>query len=163
MAPSPKANSLSAEIAVVKDLTDIFNKNSLTELELETEQISIRLVRNPQAQIIAPQQIGPAPSLPPPHAPASHLAEQSSDAPIEAAHPGTVRSPMVGTVYLAPEPTIPPFVKVGDSVKKGETLFIIEAMKVMNPITAPRDGKIISILVGDSQPIEFDQPLAIIE
>ena len=70
---------------------------------------------------------------------------------------------MVGTVYLAPEPDAPDFVKEGDQVKKGQTLFIVEAMKVMNPITAPADGKLTRVLVDNSQPIEFDQPLAIIE
>ncbi|MDP6217924.1 MAG: acetyl-CoA carboxylase biotin carboxyl carrier protein subunit, partial [Alphaproteobacteria bacterium] len=80
-----------------------------------------------------------------------------------AAHPGAVKSPMVGTVYLAPEPDAPLFAKEGDQVKKGQTLFIVEAMKVMNPITAPADGKLTRILVDNAQPIEFDQPLAIIE
>ena len=80
-----------------------------------------------------------------------------------AAHPGAVKSPMVGTVYLAPEPDAPLFAKEGDQVKKGQTLFIVEAMKVMNPITASADGKLTRILVDNAQPIEFDQPLAIIE
>ncbi|MEC7706284.1 MAG: acetyl-CoA carboxylase biotin carboxyl carrier protein subunit, partial [Pseudomonadota bacterium] len=78
------------------------------------------------------------------------------------AHEGAVLSPMVGTVYLAPEPGAANFINEGDVVKKGQTLFIVEAMKVMNPITAPTDGKVTKILVENAQPIEFDQPLAII-
>ena len=82
---------------------------------------------------------------------------------IIASHPGALKSPMVGTVYLAPEPDAPLFAKEGEQVKKGQTLFIVEAMKVMNPITAPADGKLTRVLVDNAQPIEFDQPLAIIE
>ncbi|MGB2206464.1 MAG: acetyl-CoA carboxylase biotin carboxyl carrier protein, partial [Candidatus Puniceispirillaceae bacterium] len=103
----------------------------------------------------------PAPVAAAPAAPAeSAAAAAPGDA---AAHPGAVKSPMVGTVYLAPEPDAPLFAKEGDQVKKGQTLFIVEAMKVMNPITAPADGKLTRILVDNAQPIEFDQPLAIIE
>jgi len=103
----------------------------------------------------------PAPVAAAPAAPAeSAAAATPGDA---AAHPGAVKSPMVGTVYLAPEPDAPLFAKEGDQVKKGQTLFIVEAMKVMNPITAPADGKLTRILVDNAQPIEFDQPLAIIE
>lgn len=80
-----------------------------------------------------------------------------------ASHEGALRSPMVGTVYRAPEPGAADFVSEGDTVKKGQTLFIVEAMKVMNPITAPADGTVTKILVDNAQPIEFDQPLAVIE
>ena len=79
------------------------------------------------------------------------------------AHKGAVLSPMVGTVYRAPEPGATDFINEGDAVKKGQTMFIVEAMKVMNPITAPTDGKVTKIFVDNAQPIEFDQPLAIIE
>ncbi|HZF94808.1 MAG TPA: biotin/lipoyl-containing protein, partial [Allosphingosinicella sp.] len=80
-----------------------------------------------------------------------------------AAHPGTVKSPMVGTVYLAGEPGARPFVAPGTPVKEGETLVIIEAMKVMNPIVAPRAGTVVQLLVQDGQPVEYDQPLVIVE
>ncbi len=91
-------------------------------------------------------------------APAAPAAEQSP-----ASHPGAVKSPMVGTVFLSGEPGAPPFVTAGAQVSEGDTLLIIEAMKVMNPITAPRSGTITQILVLDAQPVEFEQPLAIIE
>ncbi|MED5305475.1 MAG: biotin/lipoyl-containing protein, partial [Pseudomonadota bacterium] len=80
-----------------------------------------------------------------------------------ASHPGAVTSPMVGTVYVAPEPDAPSFIEVGDSVKKGQTILIVEAMKVMNPITAPADGKIVQILVQNAQPVEFGEVLVVIE
>ena len=92
---------------------------------------------------------------------AAPVAEAPSANP--ASHPGAVTSPMVGTVYTSPEPDAPAFISEGDTVKAGQTLFIVEAMKVMNPITAPTSGKVTKILVENAQPIEFDQPLAIIE
>ena len=78
-------------------------------------------------------------------------------------HPGLVRSPIVGTAYLTPEPSAPNFVAVGDAVLAGATLLIIEAMKVMNPITAPKSGRVVSILIGNEQPVEYDEPLVVIE
>jgi acetyl-CoA carboxylase biotin carboxyl carrier protein len=80
-----------------------------------------------------------------------------------ASHPGALTSPMVGTVYVAPEPDAPAFVAVGDTVKKGQTVLIVEAMKVMNPITAPNDGKIAQIMVQNGQPVEFGEVLVVIE
>ncbi len=92
-------------------------------------------------------------------------AAPSESAPAEdpATHPGAVKSPMVGTAYLSPEPGAAAFIKVGDTVSEGQTLLIVEAMKTMNPITAPRAGKITQIIVQNEQPVEFDQPLVIIE
>ena len=138
---------------------------NLTELEFESEDISVRLARGTTIAaapaMMAATAPAPAPVAAAPAAPAeSAAAAAPGDA---AAHPGAVKSPMVGTVYLAPEPDAPLFAKEGDQVKKGQTLFIVEAMKVMNPITAPADGKLTRILVDNAQPIEFDQPLAIIE
>jgi len=102
----------------------------------------------------APSPVQPAPVVAPaPAAPALPAGD----------HPGTVKSPMVGTAYLTPEPDAAPFVTVGASVKEGDTILIIEAMKVMNPIIAPRGGKVLQILVGSGQPVEFDQPLVVIE
>jgi acetyl-CoA carboxylase biotin carboxyl carrier protein len=162
MASSSKAKSFSAETKFVKELTAILDESNLTELEFETEEISVRLARGTT--------IAAAPAMMPAAAPAAAAvtapatAASAETAPSDAsAHPGAVKSPMVGTVYLAPEPDAPLFAKEGDQVKKGQTLFIVEAMKVMNPITAPADGKLTRILVDNAQPIEFDQPLAIIE
>lgn len=158
MASSSKPKSFSAETKFVKELTAILDESNLTELEFETEDISVRLARGTTIAA-APAMMPAAPAAAPVAAPAE-AAPAASDA---SAHPGAVKSPMVGTVYLAPEPDAPDFVKEGDQVKKGQTLFIVEAMKVMNPITAPADGKLTRVLVDNAQPIEFDQPLAIIE
>ena len=159
MASSSKAKSFSAETKFVKELTAILDESNLTELEFESEDISVRLARGTTIAA-APAMMAAAPVAAAPAAPAESAATAPSDV---AAHPGAVKSPMVGTVYLAPEPDAPLFAKEGDQVKKGQTLFIVEAMKVMNPITAPADGKLTRILVDNAQPIEFDQPLAIIE
>lgn len=160
MASSSKPKSFSAETKFVKELTAILDESNLTELEFETEDISVRLARGTTiAAAPAMMPAAPAPAAALVAAPAE-AAPAASDA---SAHPGAVKSPMVGTVYLAPEPDAPDFVKEGDQVKKGQTLFIVEAMKVMNPITAPADGKLTRVLVDNAQPIEFDQPLAIIE
>jgi acetyl-CoA carboxylase biotin carboxyl carrier protein len=162
MASSSKAKSFSAETKFVKELTAILDESNLTELEFESEDISVRLARGTTIAAAPAMMAATAPApAPVAAAPAeSAAAATPGDA---AAHPGAVKSPMVGTVYLAPEPDAPLFAKEGDQVKKGQTLFIVEAMKVMNPITAPADGKLTRILVDNAQPIEFDQPLAIIE
>lgn len=163
MASSSKPKSFSAETKFVKELTAILDESNLTELEFETEDISVRLARGTTIAA-APAMMPAAPA--PAAAPVATPAEAAPSAPAASdasAHPGAVKSPMVGTVYLAPEPDAPDFVKEGDQVKKGQTLFIVEAMKVMNPITAPADGKLTRVLVDNAQPIEFDQPLAIIE
>ena len=159
MASTSKPKSFSAETKFVKELTAILDESNLTELEFETEDISVRLARG--TTIAAAPAMMPA--APTPAAAPAEAAPSASAASDASAHPGAVKSPMVGTVYLAPEPDAPDFVKEGDQVKKGQTLFIVEAMKVMNPITAPADGKLTRVLVDNAQPIEFDQPLAIIE
>ena len=167
MAPTSKAKSFATETKLVQDLAAIFDDRELTELELETDQISIRLSRGQQGQAILsmPQPMA-APVAQAPAAPSAlataEPAPQASAADL-ASHEGALRSPMVGTVYRAPEPGAADFVSEGDTVKKGQTLFIVEAMKVMNPITAPADGTVTKILVDNAQPIEFDQPLAVIE
>lgn len=167
MAPTSKAKSFATETKLVQDLAAIFDDRELTELELETDQISIRLSRGQQGQAMLsmPQPMA-APVAQAPAAPSAPVtaepAPQASAADL-ASHEGALCSPMVGTVYRAPEPGAADFVSEGDTVKKGQTLFIVEAMKVMNPITAPADGTVTKILVDNAQPIEFDQPLAVIE
>ena len=164
MASSSKAKSFSAETKFVKELTAILDESNLTELEFESEDISVRLARGTTIAAAPAMMATAAPAAAPVAAAPAAPAESAATAPSDvAAHPGAVKSPMVGTVYLAPEPDAPLFAKEGDQVKKGQTLFIVEAMKVMNPITAPADGKLTRILVDNAQPIEFDQPLAIIE
>ena len=165
-----KSKSFTTETKLVRELAAIFDEKELTELELETDDISIRLARGQAGQQIVamPQQVDgtAAQQVAPSAAPAPDAIKEtgtnvtSSDF---SAHEGALLSPMVGTVYRAPEPGAADFINEGDAVKKGQTLFIIEAMKVMNPITATTDGKVTKILVENAQPIEFDQPLAIIE
>ena len=164
MASSSKGKTFSAETKLVEGLTAILDASNLTELEFETEEISIRLSRGSTA--VAPAMMAAPAAMPaaPAAAGAPPAPAAASDADTDiASHPGALKSPMVGTVYLAPEPDAPLFAKEGEEVKKGQTLFIVEAMKVMNPITAPADGKLTRGLVDSAQPIEFDQPLAIIE
>ena len=145
----------------VKDLADILDKTGLAELEYKTEALAIRLSRlNGAAPIPAVQPVAPAAAAPMPARVGEPAAEAAGN---PADHPGTVKSPMVGTVYTAPEPDAPTFITEGDSVSKGQTLLIVEAMKVMNPITAPRTGTVVKIFVQNAQPVEFGEALVIVE
>ncbi len=157
-----KSKSFTTETKLVQELATIFDEKELNELQFETDDISIRLSKGQTGQQIAamPQQAAPAKD--PAQAPASEASGTPTSTELST-HEGAVLSPMVGTVYCAPEPGAADFINEGDAVKKGQTLFIVEAMKVMNPITAPSDGKVTKILVNNAQPIEFDQPLVIIE
>ena len=132
----------------------------LVEIEYNTDEVSIRLSR--AAAVAAPVAAAPVAA-----APAQPATTSAAPAPAEeeitSSHPGAVSSPMVGTVYLAPEPSAPNFVSEGDTVSAGQTLVIVEAMKVMNPITAPKSGKVARILVGNAQPVEYGEVLIIIE
>ena len=162
MAKAPKA-AANGDAALVKALADILDEAGLAELEYETADMSVRLSRvsgaAPVATVAAPV-VAPADAAAPAAAPA--VAPAAAE-PASADHPGAVTSPMVGTVYTAPEPEAPTFIEVGSSVKKGQTLLIVEAMKVMNPITAPNDGTVKQILVQNAQPVEFGEALVIIE
>jgi acetyl-CoA carboxylase biotin carboxyl carrier protein len=140
--------------ALLRELADLLSANDLTEIEVEDGDRKIR-VRREAAPVVAYAH-APAASAP------AALATPAAEALPAAAPVDAVKSPMVGTAFLAPEPGAKPFVAVGQAIKQGDTLLIIEAMKVMNPITAPKAGKVAQILVGDSQPVEFDQPLVVI-
>ena len=146
-----KNGSMRIDTKLVQELADLLAKNGLTEIEVEDGDRKIKVCRD-----LAPSA---APAAAAPAAPAAAPAT----APAEEVIAGeTVKSPIVGTAFLSPEPGANPFIKVGDAVKAGETLLIIEAMKVMNPITAPGGGVVKKIMVADAQPVEFDQPLVII-
>jgi len=161
MAASSKTASARSETKLVQELADILDKSGLAELEYETDAVAIRLSRvTAAAPVVAPAPVVTAPAAAPASAPAP--AEPTAVA-NPADHQGAVTSPMVGTVYTAPEPGAADFISEGDMVKAGQTLFIVEAMKVMNPITAPSAGKVTKILVQNAQPIEFGEALAIIE
>ncbi|MEO0674287.1 MAG: acetyl-CoA carboxylase biotin carboxyl carrier protein [Pseudomonadota bacterium] len=154
-----KNSSPTVEAQWIRELATILQDTGLTEIELEQNDMKLRVARQPAAVAMgvpAAPLAAPAlaPSAPAPVAPVAPASMPSSEVPA-----GAVKSPMVGTVYLAPSPGAPNFVKVGDAVNEGQTVMIVEAMKTMNPITAPQSGKVTAILVGDSQPVEFDEPL----
>lgn len=162
MANTPKAPADPFDARLVRKLADILTETGLSEIEVEHGELKIRVAKQltaasaPVHYAPAPPAAAPAPAAAAPAAPATPAA------PVRAAG-DEVKSPMVGTIYLQPNPGSPAFVKVGDTVEAGQTLFIVEAMKTMNPIPAPRGGKIVEILVDDAQPVEFGEPLAIIE
>jgi acetyl-CoA carboxylase biotin carboxyl carrier protein len=148
--------------ALVRDLAELLAETGLTEIEVADGGRKIRVARNVQVAAPAPAYApayAPAPAAA--AAPAAPAAAPVAAAPAEVA--GTkVKSPMVGTAYLTPEPGAPAFITLGKAVKEGDTLLIVEAMKVMNPITAPVSGTILAINIENAQPVEFDQPLVVI-
>ena len=153
--------AMQVDTDLVRQLAELLNESDLSEIEVQVGERRI-VVKRKLGGIYPPPPAtygaAPAPSAAPaPAAPAV------SDEVAAANNPGTVKSPMVGTVYLSGEPGAAPFVSPGDKIAAGDTLVIVEAMKVMNPITAPRAGTVKQVLVVDAQPIEFDQPLVIIE
>jgi acetyl-CoA carboxylase biotin carboxyl carrier protein len=167
--------TLSKEATLVNELAEILDARSLMELELETEEVAIRLSRNISGQTVmaapaAAPVAAPAQPVSPATAPAATPASEGAAAASDPgaagdfdSHPGAIKSPMVGTAYSSPEPGAAEFIAEGKPVRKGQTLLIIEAMKVMNPITAPQDGTVTKILFSNAQPVEFDQVLVVIE
>ena len=151
------------DTALVRQLADILNDTELTEIEVERGDLKIRVAREltvaaaPVQYAAAPVQAAPAPAA------AAPSAMPSDPATIVSRKGEEVKSPMVGTAYLKPSPEAPPFVQAGDKVKKGQTLLIVEAMKTMNQISAPRDGVVVDIMVGDAQPVEYGEALVLLE
>ncbi|ASE40702.1 acetyl-CoA carboxylase biotin carboxyl carrier protein [Brevundimonas vesicularis] len=152
------------DAALVRQLAEILNETDLTEVEVERGELRIRVAREVTVNA-APVQYAaaPAPVAAAPAAATAPAAMPSDPATIVARAGEEVKSPMVGTAYLQASPEAPAFVQPGDKVKKGQTLLIVEAMKTMNPIQAPRDGVVAEILVGDAQPVEFGEPLVLLE
>jgi acetyl-CoA carboxylase biotin carboxyl carrier protein len=150
------AGSMRVETDLVRQLAQLLNENDLSEIEVEDGDRRI-VVKRQLAAVPAPAAAAPPP---PPSAAAPAVPAPEVTA---ANHPGAVKSPMVGTVFLSGEPGTKPFVSAGARVSEGDTLVIVEAMKVMNPILAPRAGTVRDVLVMDGQPVEYDQPLMIIE
>ena len=149
------------EAAWIRELAGILDETGLTEIEVEKDDVRLRVARQPAATT-AIAAAAPAPSPEPVATPIGASASMSAPTP-SVTHPGAVRSPMVGTAYLSPSPGADQFTKVGATVTEGQTVLIVEAMKTMNPITAPKSGTVKEILVADAQPVEFDDPLLIIE
>ena len=155
-----KGGAMRIDPALVRELAQLLTDNDLTEIEVEDGDRKIKVARN-SPQMMAMPPAAPAPAAPLPLGITSSVA----DAPAAGGDDidgEPVRSPMVGTVFLSSDPTAKPFVSVGDAVKAGDTLMIVEAMKVMNPIVAPSGGVVRKVLVENAQPVEFDQPLAVI-
>ncbi|MGH6706505.1 MAG: acetyl-CoA carboxylase biotin carboxyl carrier protein [Sphingomicrobium sp.] len=155
MADQKEEQPMRVDGALLRELAELLSTNDLTEIEVEDGDRKIK-VRRESAPVMAyaPAAAPVAAAAPVTAAPAEVASAALADA---------VKSPMVGTAFLSPEPGAKPFIAPGQAVKAGDTLLIIEAMKVMNPITAPKAGKVAQILIGDAQPVEFDQPLVVIE
>jgi acetyl-CoA carboxylase biotin carboxyl carrier protein len=149
-----RKSGMAVDSALVRELAELLGETGLTEIEVEDGDRRIRVARNVTVAALAPvQAAAPAAAAPVGAAPAAAAPAEPTGTP--------VKSPMVGTAFMSSEPGSAPFVSVGDTVKAGDTLLIVEAMKVMNPITAPTAGTVQAILVGNGDPVEYDQPLVI--
>jgi acetyl-CoA carboxylase biotin carboxyl carrier protein len=148
------------DAAAIRELAELLTETGLTEVEVEQGGVRLRVSRQ-VAPIVAH---GPAVAAPVSvaAAPVSPVAAEAPTPKREGPHPGAIISPMVGTVYVSPQPGAAPFVKVGDAVKEGDTLLIVEAMKTMNPIAAPRAGTVSEVCISDAQPVEFGQTLLVL-
>ena len=156
-----KKNTHKENLIIVQEFVDMVNKDNLLELEYEANDFKVKVVKNMKNSFSTPQEtVTSIPNM------RENKDVSKSNEKVEQftnKHPGAVNSPMVGTAYSAPEPGKDPFVKLNSQVSKGDSLLIIEAMKVMNTIAAPKSGKIVFIGFEDSQPVEFDQLLVVIE
>jgi acetyl-CoA carboxylase biotin carboxyl carrier protein len=155
--------AMQVDPALVRQLAELLDDTRLTEIEVQDGDRRIRVVRTVAVPAAAPVVASAAPAAAAPSPTAAPAAPAPAPAVSEGPHPGTVKSPMVGTAYLAASPEAKPFIAVGQQVAAGDTLLIVEAMKVMNPIVAPKAGTIRSILIDNGSPVEFDQPLLIVE
>jgi acetyl-CoA carboxylase biotin carboxyl carrier protein len=158
--PADKS-SKSDDSALIRELALLLDETSLTEIEIERAGLRVRVARNISVAAAVPQAYVPAAGAA--SAPVAVATASAAAAADPAKHPGVVPSPMVGTAYWSPEPGAKPFVEVGTKVSAGQTLLIIEAMKTMNQIPSPRAGTVTQILIEDGQPVEFGEPLMIIE
>jgi acetyl-CoA carboxylase biotin carboxyl carrier protein len=150
-------SKMTVDTALIRELAALLTEADLTEIEVAENGRSVRVARQIQAVTMAPAAVAsPAAAAAPAAMPAAGGAAPALEA-------GAVASPMVGTVYVAAEPGAAPFIRVGDRVSKGQTLLIVEAMKTMNPIPSPRDGRVARILVENGQPVEFGEPLVVLD
>ena len=152
-------NDHELEAEWIRELAGILEETGLTEVEIEKNNMRLRVSRQGGAAPIMATAAATAPAA----APAHTQAAPSPAATTGADHPGAVKSPMVGTAYLSPSPGADPFIREGAQVKEGQTVVVVEAMKTMNPIAAPRSGTVTKIFVSDAQAVEFDEPMLIIE
>jgi acetyl-CoA carboxylase biotin carboxyl carrier protein len=164
MADQPEGHQMRVDSALLRELAELLSANDLTEIEVEDGDRKIKVRRDApavMAHALAPAQ-APAPALAAGPAPAAALSAPAAET-APAASVDAIKSPMVGTAFLSPEPGAKPFIAPGQKVAVGDTLLIVEAMKVMNPILATKGGTVRQLLVTDGQPIEFDQPLVVID
>ena len=154
----PEGSGMQVDTALVRELAELLDTSHLTEIEVKDGDRSIRVART--AAVVSAG-YAPAPAAAPVAAPTAAAAPAAVDD--WKSHPGLVKSPIVGTAYLTPEPGAAPYASEGSKVNAGDTLLIIEAMKVMNPITAPRTGTVVKVLIRSEQPVEYDEPLVVIE
>ena len=143
---------------LVREMAQLINETDLTEIEVQKGDLRIRVARTITATVMAPVASAPVMAAAP-----APVAAAPLEAKAAAAHPGTVNSPMVGTAYRRPSPEAKPFIEIGQEVKAGERVLLVEAMKTFNDIVAPRAGKVVAILVEDGQPVEYGEPLLVIE
>jgi len=158
MPENKPGSAMQVDADLVRQLAVLLDDTNLTEIEVQDGDRRIKVARNISVAAAAPAYTAPAPVAAVSAPPAAPVADIPA-----AEHPGTVKSPMVGTVYLAAEPGAKQFASVGDKVAAGQTIVIVEAMKVMNAIPAPRAGTVKAIMVENGQPVEFDQPLIVVE
>jgi acetyl-CoA carboxylase biotin carboxyl carrier protein len=160
-AKDQEAKPASAEGQLIRELAELLNATGLSEIEIEKSGLKIRVAKEVHVIGAAPMSYAvPAPAH---HAPAAAAGDTKPQAADPAKHPGAVKSPMVGTAYRSPEPGAAMFCEVGSKVNQGDTLLIIEAMKTMNQIPAPRAGTVTAILFENAQPVEYGEPLIVIE
>ena len=157
MAKTPTPKQPLVDHDLIRELSELLDETGLSEIEIERDGQRVRVARN------AGRGGAPAAHIAPPAAAPAPIAMSSPASADPTKHPGVVICPMVGTAYMAPEPGAKPFIEVGSHVKAGDTLLIVEAMKTMNQIPAPRSGTVKQILIEDGQPVEFGQPLVIVE
>ena len=158
------SKDLQFDPATIRELAQILRESDLTEIELVDNDMRVKLVRQVTvAPMAMPVAAAPSPSAAPAAAAAPSPSPAAPSAEVDADHPGAVNSPMVGVAYLSPEPTSAPFVTIGSKVTQGQTLMLIEAMKTYNQIKAPRAGTVTRILVESGTPVEFGEPLMIVE
>ena len=150
----------SSEKALIRELAELLHETGLSEIEIAREGLKVRVARQTMASAVV--QASPAPAGAAARG-SDGLAAPVKTGPDPASHPGCVKSPMVGTAYMSPEPGAAPFIDIGTRVVQGQTLMIIEAMKTMNHIPAPKAGTVKEILIENGQPVEFGEPLVIVE
>lgn len=158
MTAKDKSSKAGQEQQLIRELAELLDETGLTEIEIEKSGLKVRVAKNVTVSA-APVAVGPAVAAPAAD-PAAGAAPAADDA---HNHPGAVKAPMVGTAYRSPEPSAPAYIDVGSKVSVGDTLLIVEAMKTMNQIPSPKSGTVTAILFENGQPVEFGEPLVIIE